>query len=100
MKVSNSFWAERLAGKLPEALAREIDIFETEIALRKQGKIDERLFAETRLRRGTYGQRYDNGQRYDGTKFVWGLNRRASAAHNWAARSRSSSATISFGLCM
>lgn len=66
MKVSNSFWAERLAGKLPEALAREIDIFETEIALRKQGKIDERLFAETRLRRGTYGQRYDNGQRHNG----------------------------------
>src|SRR5262245_58091508 len=53
---------------MPEALAREIDIFETEIALRKQGKLDERLFAETRLRRGTYGQRYDNGQRYDGAK--------------------------------
>lgn len=73
MKVSNSFWAERLAGKLPEALAREIDIFETEIALRKQGKIDERLFAETRLRRGTYGQRYDNGQRHNG-KTVQRLN--------------------------
>jgi len=66
MKVSNPLWAERLAGKMPEALAREIDIFETEIALRKQGKIDERLFAETRLRRGTYGQRYDNGQRHNG----------------------------------
>jgi len=46
-----------------------VDIYETEIALRKQGKIDERLFAETRLRRGTYGQRYDNGQRYDGATF-------------------------------
>ena len=57
MKVSNSSWPERLAGKIPEYLAREIDIFETEIALRKQGKIDERLFAETRLRRGVYGQR-------------------------------------------
>ena len=66
MKVSNSLWAERLAGKIPEALAREIDIFETEIALRKQNKIDERLFAETRLRRGVYGQRYDNGQRHNG----------------------------------
>jgi sulfite reductase (ferredoxin) len=66
MKVSNSQWAERLAGKLPETLAREIDIFETEIALRKQGKFDERLFAETRLRRGVYGQRYDNGQRHNG----------------------------------
>ena len=66
MKVSNSEWAAQLAGKMPEALAREIDVFETEIALRKQGKLDERLFAETRLRRGTYGQRYDNGQRHDG----------------------------------
>src|SRR5690606_34857613 len=41
-------------------------IFETQIQLRKQGKIDEILFAETRLRRGAYGQRYDNGQRHDG----------------------------------
>src|SRR5258708_3271521 len=73
MKVSNSSWAERLAGKIPELLAREIDIFETEIALRKQGKIDERLFAETRLRRGVYGQRYDNGQRHNG-KTVQQLN--------------------------
>src|SRR5579863_8336301 len=66
MKVSNSSWAERLAGKIPEDLGHEIDIFETEISLRKQGKIDERLFAETRLRRGVYGQRYDNGQRHNG----------------------------------
>jgi len=68
MKVSNSLWAEKLSGKLPEHLAREIDIFETEATLRKQGKLDERLFAETRLRRGIYGQRYDNGQRHDGRK--------------------------------
>ncbi|HET9994434.1 MAG TPA: nitrite/sulfite reductase, partial [Candidatus Acidoferrum sp.] len=68
MKASNSLWAKELAGKIPEALAREIDIFETEIALRKQGKMEERLFAETRLRRGVYGQRYDNGQRHDGKK--------------------------------
>lgn len=53
---------------MPEPLAREIDIFETEITLRKQGKLEERLFAETRLRRGAYGQRYDNGQRNDGQK--------------------------------
>ncbi len=68
MKVTSAAWKEELAGKMPEHLAREIDVFETEIALRKQGKIDERLFAETRLRRGTYGQRYDNGERHDGTK--------------------------------
>src|SRR5207247_9900526 len=68
MKSSNSLWKEKLDGKMPEDLAREIDIFETEITLRKQGKLEERLFAETRLRRGAYGQRYDNGQRSDGQK--------------------------------
>ena len=68
MKASNSLWKEQIAGEMPENLAREIDIFETEMGLRKQGKVDERLFAETRLRRGIYGQRYDNGQRHDGKK--------------------------------
>ncbi|MCI0419613.1 MAG: nitrite/sulfite reductase [Acidobacteria bacterium] len=68
MKVSNSLWKEELAGKMPDDLSREIDIFETQIGLRKQGKVEERLFAETRLRRGVYGQRYDNGQRHDGKK--------------------------------
>src|SRR5271165_4949706 len=68
MKASNAQWSKQLAGEMPEHLAREIDIFEAEIALRKQGKMDERLFAETRLRRGAYGQRYDNGQRHDGKK--------------------------------
>jgi sulfite reductase (ferredoxin) len=68
MKVSNSSWKERLAGQLPESLSREIDAFETDIVLRKQGKLEERLFAETRLRRGAYGQRYDNGQRSNGQK--------------------------------
>lgn len=66
MKASNLLWKERLAGKISEPLDREIDIFETEIDLRRQGKVDERVFAETRLRRGVYGQRYDNGQRHDG----------------------------------
>jgi len=68
MKASNASWAKELSGKMPEHLAREIDIFEMEIDLRKQGKLEERLFAETRLRRGSYGQRYDNGQRHDGKK--------------------------------
>ena len=68
MKVSNALWKGELAGKMPEDLAREIDIFETELELRKQDKLDERLFAETRLRKGVYGQRYDNGQRHDGKK--------------------------------
>jgi sulfite reductase (ferredoxin) len=66
MKASNSGWRDRLVDQTPPELAAEIDVFETEIALKKQGKIDDRVFAETRLRRGTYGQRYDNGQRHDG----------------------------------
>jgi sulfite reductase (ferredoxin) len=61
-------WKEKLEGRLPSALEREIDIFETQIELRKKGKIEEKLFAETRLRRGVYGQRYDNGQRHDGER--------------------------------
>jgi len=66
MKASNSLWREQpIESPFPE-LIREIEIYETEIELRKQGKLDEKLFAETRLRRGAYGQRYDNGQRWDG----------------------------------
>jgi sulfite reductase (ferredoxin) len=68
MKASNPLWKDYLGEKVPEPLAREIDIFETELELRRQGKLDERLFAETRLRRGVYGQRYDNGQRHDGKR--------------------------------
>ena len=59
-------WKEKLADRIPDDLAEEIDIFETQIGLRKQDKLDEVIFAETRLRRGVYGQRYDNGQRFDG----------------------------------
>jgi len=59
---------EQLASRIPAQLAREIDIYETELELKKQGKLDERVFAETRLRRGAYGQRYDNGQRHDGVE--------------------------------
>lgn len=61
-------WKEKLAGKLPPDWGREIDIFEQQMELRRQGKIDEKVFAETRLRRGIYGQRYDNGQRHDGKR--------------------------------
>jgi sulfite reductase (ferredoxin) len=64
--MSLSPWKERLGDQVPEALGREIDIFETQMELRQQDKLDEKMFAETRLRRGVYGQRYDNGQRHDG----------------------------------
>jgi len=59
-------WKEALNGKMPENWAHEIDVFEGQIELRRQTKIDEKVFAESRLRRGVYGQRYDNGQRHDG----------------------------------
>ncbi|HCR17308.1 MAG TPA: sulfite reductase [Candidatus Latescibacteria bacterium] len=61
-------WKEKLKDQVPEDLAREIDNFESSMALRKQGKLEESIFSETRLRRGVYGQRYDNGQRFDGSR--------------------------------
>jgi len=66
MKASTALWKQRLNGKLPQPLGQEIDTFESEIELRRHGKLEDTVFAETRLRRGTYGQRYDNGQRHDG----------------------------------
>src|SRR5579871_466672 len=61
-------WKEKLGDRIPADWGSEIDSFDAQIALRKQGKIEEKLFAETRLRRGAYGQRYDNGQRHDGER--------------------------------
>jgi sulfite reductase (ferredoxin) len=61
-------WKERLQEQMSEEWAHEIDLFEGQIGLKKQGKLDDKVFAETRLRRGTYGQRYDNGQRHDGVQ--------------------------------
>ena len=66
--MKGNTWADELRDKMPEVLGREIDIFETQMELRRRGDIDEKLFAETRLRRGVYGQRYDNGHRYDGAQ--------------------------------
>jgi sulfite reductase (ferredoxin) len=68
MKASNSLWKKLLEGQVSAQMAEEIDTFEMEIDLRQQGKVDEKVFAETRLRRGAYGQRYDNGKRYDGVE--------------------------------
>ena len=68
MEPDKMTWREKLGERIPAELGREIDIFEQQMELRKQGKIDEKVFAETRLRRGIYGQRYDNGQRHDGKR--------------------------------
>jgi len=65
--MSAAEWKDRLAGQMPADLAEEIDLFEGQVELRRQGKMEDRVFAETRLRRGAYGQRYDNGLRNDGS---------------------------------
>jgi sulfite reductase (ferredoxin) len=68
MSTDPRTWKQVLADRIPPAMAEEIDVFESQMELRKQQKLEEKVFAELRLRRGAYGQRYDNGQRYDGTK--------------------------------
>ena len=68
MSESRTTWKDVLGAKVPPAMTEEIDEFEAQMGLRKQEKIDEKVFAELRLRRGAYGQRYDNGHRYDGTR--------------------------------
>ena len=67
MSDTKASWKEALASRLSVPMAAEIDEFENVMQLRKQGKIEEKVFAELRLRRGAYGQRYDNGHRYDGS---------------------------------
>ncbi|TFH29738.1 MAG: nitrite/sulfite reductase [Myxococcales bacterium] len=59
-------WKETLGTSIPAVLGHEIDSYQEAIANKRQGKIEDPVFAEMRLRRGVYGQRYDNGQRYDG----------------------------------
>jgi sulfite reductase (ferredoxin) len=66
--MSTASWKAALAADIPEHLAQEIDAYEMELELRSTGRIDERMFAEARLRRGVYGQRYDNGRRHDGRR--------------------------------
>ena len=61
-------WKEILRDEIPAETGNLIDIYEAQMELRKQGKLDEKVFAEARLRKGVYGQRYDNGQRHDGVQ--------------------------------
>jgi sulfite reductase (ferredoxin) len=61
-------WKDILKDTIPADIGNEIDLFEAQIELRKQSKLDEKVFAESRLRKGAYGQRYDNGQRNDGIR--------------------------------
>jgi sulfite reductase (ferredoxin) len=59
-------WKDALAERIDPQWAEEIDDYESQLLLRQQEKIEEKVFAETRLRRGSYGQRYDAGTRHDG----------------------------------
>ena len=61
-------WKDVLSDRMPPKWAEEIDTFETQMELRRQDKLEDKVFAELRLRRGAYGQRYDNGFRNDGEK--------------------------------
>src|SRR5207237_790172 len=49
--MSTPSWKEQLAGRISDQMTGEIEHFENQIALRKAGKIEEKVFAETRLRR-------------------------------------------------
>ncbi len=67
--MSANSWKDELSGHIEADLAREIEVYATEVELKKAGTgMDDKLFIEMRLRRGVYGQRYDNGQRHDGVK--------------------------------
>src|SRR5688500_14396310 len=68
MNDQEQTWKNALGAHVPEHVVEEIDDFQNQMELRKQGKLEEKVFAELRLRRGAYGQRYDNGQRFDGIK--------------------------------
>jgi sulfite reductase (ferredoxin) len=59
-------WKAELESLLGDKLSREIESFEGQIEQKRAGKLTDEVFAEMRLRRGVYGQRYDNGQRHDG----------------------------------
>ena len=50
--MSNIGWKDVLSDEMPVDWAHEIDIFEGQMELMGQGKLNEKVFAETRLRRG------------------------------------------------
>jgi len=67
-KMTSKTWREALADDIEPELLREIDAFAQQIEMKRDEKMPDSVFGETRLRRGVYGQRYDNGQRHDGVE--------------------------------
>ncbi len=65
-KAAEPTWHDALGDAVAPSIARQIEHFETQMLQQRGGDLDPRVFAESRLRRGIYGQRYDNGQRHDG----------------------------------
>lgn len=63
-----STWKKELENKIKPGWLQEIEAFEVQLKRRKAGELDEKIFAEMRLRKGVYGQRYDNGKREDGLR--------------------------------
>jgi len=59
-------WSEKLKDSIPHAEEEDIKKFELQMDRCQKDQMELKVFAETRLRLGFYGQRYDNGQRYDG----------------------------------
>ena len=45
-------WKNQLSAEIPADLGKEIDIFETQIELRKRGKLDEKIFRRNTLAAG------------------------------------------------
>ncbi len=59
-------WKTHLGNRIPPALGHEIDAYQHVLEQKRRGEVDDAVLAEQRLRRGVYGQRYDNGQRNNG----------------------------------
>ena len=54
-------WKAVLLDDMDADWSEEIDQFESQMSLRKQAKLDEKVFAETRLRRGVESDRGGRG---------------------------------------
>jgi len=63
---ANLYWKNKCEPLMDPQWSQHMDAYEKELLLSRQGVIEEKVFAETRLRMGAYGQRYDNGSRHSG----------------------------------
>ena len=68
MTDTQTLWRDALAESLSTDVSEDLDAYASQLELKRSGTLDDRVFAEIRLRRGIYGQRYDNGQRHDGLR--------------------------------